>query len=76
MTLSSTMWYVERINFHPQIVTRTWQTPLRTSLFQRQSPSDVIESGTDGNSLLADLSVECRSCMSTFEPLGNTQVLD
>ena len=36
----------------------------------------MIQSGSDDNSLLADLSVECRSCMSTFEPLGDTQVLD
>ena len=36
----------------------------------------MIESGSNDNSLLADLSVECRGCMSTFEPLGETQVLD
>ena len=34
----------------------------------------MIQSGSDDNSLLADLSVECRSCMSTFEPLGDTQI--
>ena len=36
----------------------------------------MIQSSSDDNSLLADLSVECRSCMSTFEPLGDTQMLD
>ena len=35
-----------------------------------------IESGRDDNSLPADLSVECRTCVPTFEPLGDTQVLN
>lgn len=35
-----------------------------------------IESGRDDNSLPADLSVECRTCMPTFEPLSDTQVLN
>ena len=35
-----------------------------------------IESGRDDNSLPADFSVECGTCMSTFVPLGDTQVLN
>lgn len=65
-----------------KVVNRLLQrkSEIATRLVKRLSKIDHIrrriESGRDDNSLPADLSVECRTCMPTFEPLGDTQVLN